>query len=86
MVAPGAVDVEVLARHAFALEAEPRQQRGAAQVLGQVRGLDAVQLHTRRKHLGDAGQHRLVHQAAAFEIGVDAVTEQRAVKCAAHDR
>ncbi|MEN9419619.1 MAG: hypothetical protein RI988_3239 [Pseudomonadota bacterium] len=45
VVAPGPVDIEVLAREPFVVEAQAPQQRGAAGVLRPHVGLDAMQVH-----------------------------------------
>lgn len=79
VVAPCAVDEQVILRKALANESQPREQRGAALILRQVVGLHAMQCLD-LEHVTNRLLERLVHQPLALVGGVDLVAEYAALE------
>ncbi len=83
MVAPLAVDVEIVTGVALYIKAQGAQQTPTAAVFGLIIGHNAVQIHG-RKTVGDHRLQRLFHLPLALTIAVDAVAHIAKLSGIAH--
>jgi hypothetical protein len=84
VVAPGAVDEQVVLRESLVHESQALEQAAAARVVRHVVGLDPVELQD-REHVLDRRFERLAHQSPALVGVIDRVAQHAGLERSAGD-